>query len=758
MQEDFQGSREPRFSHARDGGATPARPSTPERAPGETLEVEWGDAEITVTGFERFIPDQSSAGERSKAIRAGLNNPCTALSEDAWHAVARAVVHPEALASQLRQQQSGAAASMLVEEHVDGATLRSVHARVWLTELFPGLQPRTGQEALPTQDPDVLGVVTGQGPQAAVRYRYRDRGHLRDHVFQTIAATLRINRYDESILARRVTRAVIAHPVIFEFADGSESVHALAVRDGITRLASAWKVLAGPEAGHEEVAREAVRLLFAERPQRRGAAERPLSQRLAQGREEALAELRGEFLKGVAGDKVSQKAIQIAQACVLPAQIAVGVAAHHGGALRGPDLFDDAVRSILASVHVEFKAWDPAAQNVEVGTRALKRVVQGGVGGWTGAELQDLYDLAVGRKRPSATPDVFRDDRIPGTSLWRAVYLVHALTRPGFFASLKHHAKEIKGDKRMGVPGFAGLLGPMIDLPWRAAKQRVLKQARNAWANGGVICHDVLDRDWEPLPTEDFTTLVGPAAAGDADALNTLAVAGGVALIADKLITRNVGSAVGVTVPFRADVHKVVGGLAAADNEKGLWTLALAANRFDAGRLPLNALTDKQFERRTDDSDSDDRYEMVAVDLAAPDRVSRDGANAPVLLSQYEVVFVSDPERAALEEDQRKALDPEAEAQKSLPEQLADERRSLATRLDLARQSLDRLVALGADSGTWHPMGTYEDWAKLHTTAIEVQNILFNHAPEAPGQEDDEAYEVANAYEEDHDDEGGDGY
>ncbi|WP_058046179.1 hypothetical protein [Streptomyces roseifaciens] len=711
--------------------------------PAETFKVKWGDGdeEITVTGFKRFMPEQSAAGERTKVVRAGQANEYTDLSEDAWHAVARAVVHPEALASQLRQQQAGAAASMLVEEHVDGATLRSVHARVWLTELFPGLQPRTGQEALPTPDPEVRGVLSERGPQAAVHYRYRDRGHMRDHIYQTIAATLRINRYDESILARRVTRAVIAHPVVFEFEDGTEPVHALAVRDGITRLASAWKVLAGPSASSEEVAQEAVRLLFAERPQRRGAAQRPLSQRMAHGREDVLSELRGEFLKGVAGDEVSLKAVQIAQASVLPAQIAVGVEAHRGGSLRGPDLFDDAVRSILASVHVEFKAWDPAAQNVEVGTRALKRVVQAGARHWEPVELRDLYDLVVGRKDASATPAVFRDDRIPGTPLWRAVYIVHALTRTGFFEPLKHYAKEIKGDKRMGVPGFAGLLGPMVDLPWRAAKQRVLKQARNAWGNGGVLCQDVLHGDWDPVPTEDFTTLVSRAMAGDDNARNTLAVAGGVALIADKLVTRNVGSAVGIAVPFRADVHKVVGSLARSDNEKGLWTLALAANCFDAERLPLNALTEKQFEKGNDGSVAGDHYEVVSVDLASPDRINRDGAGAPVPLTQYEVVWISDPGRAALEESERKATDGEAGTSKSIPEQLAGERSSLDTRLDLARDSLDRLVALGAESGTWHPMGTHEEWTKLHTKAIELQNILYNHAPVVPSAEDEDAYD-----------------
>ncbi|MCC3769892.1 hypothetical protein [Streptomyces sp. UNOC14_S4] len=749
MDEELQGLQYPHFSDAVGADEVEEPTVTVRLDPAETIPVVWGASEVTVTGFERVMPEQSSAGERAKAVRAGERNPYTRLSDDAWHAVARAVVHPEALAGQLRLQQAGSAASMLVEEHVDGATLRSVHARVWLTELFPGLQPRTGQEHLPTADPDVLGVLDGESPQAAVRYRYRDRSHLRDHILQTFEATLRINRYDESILARRVTRAVIAHPVVFEFEDGTEPVHALAVRDGITRLASAWKVLAGASASSVEVAQQAVRLLLAERPQRRGAAERPLSQRMAQGREDVLAELRGEFLKGVAGEQPSARAIQIGQASVLPAQIAVGVEAHRGGSLRGADLFDDAVRSILASVHVEFKAWDPSAQNVEVGTRALKRVVQTGVDDWETDELQGLYDLVVGRKSFSSTPDVFRDDRIPGTPLWRAVYIVHSLTRESLFEPLKRYAKEIKGDKRMGDKGFAGLLGPMVDLPWRAAKQRVLKQARNAWQNGGVLCPDVLRDGWVPTPTADFTTLVDRALVGDISARNTLAVAGGVALIADKLIARNVGSAVAANiVPFRADVHKIVGGLSQADNEKGLWILALAANAFDAGRLPLNSLTEKQFEKQHDDTVPGDHYELVSVDLDAPDRVRRDSADAAEPLTQYEVVATSDPQLAAQMEGERRASDNELGREKSIPEQLADERRSFESRLDLTMRSLERLMTLGGESGTLHPMGSYEEWVKLHSRAIDLQNVLYNCAPEDPSEEGDEWPEDGESEEE----------
>ncbi|NEB07074.1 hypothetical protein G3I78_49905, partial [Streptomyces sp. SID13726] len=126
--------------------------------------------------------------------------------------------------------------------------------------------------------------------------------------------------------------------------------------------------------------------------------------------------------------------------------------------------------------------------------------------------------------------------------LWRSVYLVHAVTRPELMELLKDQAKAIKGGKRMGLKGFAELLGPLIDIPWRSHKKLVTTQARNAWNNGGVLTRDVTG-EWAPVATHDFTTLVEPALAGDGNARCTLAVAGGIALIADKLLTRNVGSA-----------------------------------------------------------------------------------------------------------------------------------------------------------------------------------------------------------------------
>ncbi|MBZ9642969.1 hypothetical protein [Streptomyces sp. PSKA30] len=733
------------------------------------ITVDWGKETVVVSDFPRELPEASDVDDRNRLVRAGTAQRLTGLTEDAWHAVARASTAPALVAHQLRPP-SGNGDGLLLEEHVEGATLRSVHSRVWLSELFPGIQPRTSQEKLDVDDPKVLGKAEGDRPLALLRYRYRNRQHLWDHVKQTLSVTLHRNSYAESILARRVTRALIVHPVLFEFEDGEESVTALVARDGITRLASAWKVLSGADLTHEEVAEQAANALLTERARSAGEPAKPLTQRLALGREEYRKRVHEEFSAAIAAagtaGPVPARAVCIAQTYLVPAHIAVGIEAHELSALRVADVFDDALRSILASVHVEFKPWDEAAKNVEVATRALKLVVQTRAAEW-GMEklLQDVHALATGRIAETAVPEVFEDQRIPGTALWRAVYLVHALTRPPLHEELKTRAKDIKNDRRMSTKGYAGLLGPVIDLPWRSEKGSALAQARNAWSNGGVLCADVLADGWDVVPTDDFTSLVEPALQGDVHARCTLAVAGGIALIADKLLTRNVGSAVAPVrqagkVPFRADVSVVIGGLAAQNNTHGLWLLAHAAQRFQASTLPDNTSARPRLAHPSNATP----YQHVAIDLTTTDRIARDGGTERALVT-WDVVYASDEGRA--KEQIRKLVQlhgsatggvvplagsapsggvvtpasapvPANGTSKPSPAQLIEEeRRALAKRLQEARESLDVLENLGRGR-TFPPLlGAVEEWSKLHEAAIEIFKYIDDHNPTRTSDPDD---------------------
>ncbi|QES50643.1 hypothetical protein DEJ50_25220 [Streptomyces venezuelae] len=697
----------------------------------QTFTFLYENEQFTVSGFERSLPDLSSVSERGALVKAGLTSTGTALGLDSWHAVARAIVSPDSAAAQLRAQKGRLAA--LIEEHVEGATLRSLHTRAWLTELFPGLQPRTGQEALPIEDPHVLGDIDDTGkPLACVVYTYRDLAHLRAHLRQTIAATRRANPdpYDQSILARRITRAVIAHPARLEFTDGSEPIDVLVVRDGITRLTSAWALLTGEDSpGPEQIARTATDLLLAEKPQRRGM-EKPRSQRMAVGRQEALAGLQAEFYQGLGSQHPADRSVRLGQTLVVPAQITVGLRMHGATGLPAEEVFDDAVRSILASVHVEFKVWESAAQNVEVGSRALRRVHLSGQ--TETALLEGTVGLALGRRSPEELPQIFNDQRIPGTPLWRAVYLVHQLTRPEVFDQVKRHAKDIKGTRRMTTPGYAELLGPIIDLPWRGAKSATLKQARNAWANGGVLSKAVMG-EWSPVPCEDFTTLVPPALAGDRDAQRTLAVAGGTALLTDKLVTRNVGSAVGNTVPWRTNVDQLIAGL--AENEEGLWLLAVAANAFDAERECANSFSPAQLLSR----DQAEMYTIPDVDLARPDRLRRDrGGVAALALTPWRLVLASDPVRARELEDEEEGEDTELD----IAELIETKRRALVRAIETAEEKLDDLLACVASpeakQTTLTAFGSLPEWEPIDDRVRALAAVIYNHRPEALDEDDED--------------------
>ncbi|MFF5925545.1 hypothetical protein [Streptomyces hydrogenans] len=769
-----------------------------------SLDIEWGKETIQVSNIARQLPADPTEEQRSAVIEAARRNEGIRLPEEALAAIAAATIQPGALAVQM-QPAEGDPHGVLMVENVEGATLRSAVTRVLMSELFPGIQPRTGMEVMEVPDPQVQGITQDGRPSASVEYHYEDIDHLANHVWQTVHGTLSKNDYAASIATRSITRNLIAHPVRITFEDGTEPLHALIVRDGITRLASAWSVLAGPGADPAAAADLAKDSLLgglttaSERGKGPG-----LAQRLADSRRKWREGLRTEFDEEVRKQVPETRIAQIFQSYAVPAQIAVGIEGHTERLLSAEDLFDDAIRSVLASIHVEFKQWEEAAQNVEVITRALKRVIQSGDPRWSTSQLQDVYGLAVGRIPVAELPQVFGTaGDPPATALWRAVYLISALSKPALLEELKDQAKAIKGGKRMSVKGFSGLLGPMIDLPWRSRKRLVNSQARNSWSNGGVLTSAVTG-EWNPVPTDDFTTLVEPAMRGDIDARCTLAVAGGVALIADKFLTRNVGSSLDSPkekggVPFRLDTYKVVEGLSQPGNALGLHLLAMAANTFRSDDLPLNAVAKQSLTGKDPADPSQKPYVYFNVDLEAEDKVARTSDGVPVMLYEWDVVAASDPDRARQIADAKNpaptpaapaATTPEdsgASTGKTGPEEsgprsggsgaasadttstvatltagvpaarsqtsatlppsqrAAELRKHLQLHVQAARDTLDRLLPLASEVGEHTPLvplGTLDDLLKLIVgIQADVEHLRRNTAPGGGNGREDAAYD-----------------
>lgn len=630
---------------------------------------------LQITNMRDRLPEESSVTDRNALVKA-VTQACN-LNVDAAHAIARAVVFPKVAAQIARE-------GHLVEETAQTATLGALAGSgVYLHEVFPLLQPRSGGSPVTVPHPAVRGLVDDDGrPEAAVSLTFRDHTHLEDYLKQTVVETRNLgSRYDDSILSRRVGRPILVHVARLDFTDGSESVWVLLVRDGLTRVVSSWAARLNAQATADEIADSMVSELLAVKTSTRRTD--TATQERARGRAQHAAQARARFSAGMAGAHPSEDAIRVGQTFTLPAQMFIGVTAGTIEGLPAEEVFDDAVRSVIGSIHVEFRGWDQAAEQVEVLDRAMRRAVH------AGKLPPAVVELATGIRPPTDTGEVFGDPAIPGTPLWRAVYLIAELCSPQTYAALKREMRSLIGISSIRDRRFVGHLGPVIDLPWRMTKSHTLKTARRAWSAGGPIPSSVIRDAWTPTPTGDFTVLVPRALAGDTNARNTLMVAGGIALVTDKLLTSNVGSALtSGAVPFRADPDTIVAGL--GTTEEGLWLLARAANAFDPDRKAVNSFTDTELAANPDLGAG--AYVVPRVDPRNPSRMETDQAGMPKHLNVGQVVTVSDRHRAAEAIKDAKARAATDQPEKTDAERISEARRQMESAI---AQATDRAKELG---------------------------------------------------------------
>ncbi|MEV0290993.1 hypothetical protein AB0H36_43275 [Kribbella sp. NPDC050820] len=697
-----------------------------------TLDI-GGDEPLVVTNFVSTLEAPTFAKDRNGLVKAGLASPASGLDADGLHAVARAVTSPAAGAVLLKN-------NLATSEVVGANGLNMLPNRVWLTEVFPVLQPRALGSASDVRPPQVKGLLAEDGTAEPVTVMtFDDHDHLSATMKETVRQTLTMGRdYGPSILAKRVSRPILTHVARLEFTDGSEPFLVLTGRDGITRAVRSWANLLPADATHDEIATHIADNLLASKAGSAGRNDATANQ--ARGREAYQKSLRAEFAEGMADGKPNEKAIRIGQTFTLPAQVIVGITEHGTSPVAPEERFDDAVQAMIASVHSEFQPWHTAASDASVIHRALPRAVH------DKALDPEVADLATGRLTVADVPTVFGDPDIPATALWRAVYLICWLCAPTEFNGIKKHLRALLGRASVRNRAYVMHLLTLIDLPWRAAKSHTEKQTFRAWRNGGPIPTEILGVDWNPVPTTDFTELV-PIALDDDDedqtnARYTLQVAGGLALITDKLLMANVGSAVDVeSVPFRSDVDDVISGL--GDTEYGLWLLAHAANAFQADKYATSAYTKRELNSNPALVKGAYRVPMPSAD--DPSTVVTDNTGQPRPLTPWIVVEASDPARAA-----RAKADEEAEAEakkKAKPKGTAAERAAdLRKRINGALADSVEALTLVTDIAQKNPavgppLGTYAEWTTMNTTAQQISVLIFsNPSPQqamAVGQADD---------------------
>jgi hypothetical protein len=680
-----------------------ADPANEPRNQPVTLDVD-GEP-VVVTNFRRALPEAAPAKDRVAFVRAGERKHL-ALDEDALHAAGRVFVDPSTVARMVDND-------LLSQEVVGTAKLMVAPHFAYLTELLPLIQPRAGSAPRDVDPPRMIGNVAegedgGAHPDAMVVFRFRDEQQLIAQVIQTVRQTLELGKnYAPSILTKRVSRPVLAHVVRIAFDDG-RSFDIVVVRDGITRVVSSWRALY-PKLTAAELADKIVRSLLASKPSRRPHDTETAVR--ARGRDEQQKQLRGQFAEGMATGEPNERAIRIGQTLTLPVQMIVNFVVDGGGPVPVEQQFDDTVQSLVASVHGEFEPWDQSASHAAAILRALPRAVH------DDAVASEVAEIAAGFRDVSEVPDVFDEDA-PATALWRAVYVVAWLCNPDEYEGIKKHLRDLLDVTRITRGTYVSHLMTLVDLPWRSSKADTRIQARRAWNNGGPVPHHLLGTRWDPIPTSDFTTLVPKAMQGDSDARATLQVAGGIALVTDKLLLSNTGSALASgEVPFRANVNEIVANL--GNTDAGLWLLARAANAFQADRRAANSYSEKEWLKNP----PTDAYDIPDVDLDSPHEEPPRGAER-VRLTPYRVVLVSDPVRAAIAEAEAEKSEAATEnATEPSSEKAHRYRELLKKNIEAATSSLSSLVKLGKADPSVHPLLVdTATWQELDQAARKMSN------------------------------------
>lgn len=685
---------------------------------------------VTITNFRPNLPDPAPAKDRVAFSRAGSAFGLS-LGDDGLHGAARALTQPAIAAQAVR-------AELLTHEVIGPAMLTIFQSPVYLTELLPLIQPRAGAAPRDVDPPKVTGCVTGDGaPEAMIVIRFKDEAHLAAQLRQTVRQTRAMGRdYAASILTKRVSRPILTHVARIEFDDGSDPFVVTVVRDGITRVVSSWATIY-PDVQVDDLGDLMVDALLASKRSRR--TEESATAVRARGRDVIQQELRARFVQGTAGNRPTEEAIRIGQALTLPAQMIVSLSNVGAPGVPAGQQFDDAVQALVASVHGEFQPWDQSASDAAAILRALPRAVH------DDALDEEVAHIATGYSPLEKMPEAF-GETTPVTPLWRAVYLVAWLCNPAEFSGIKKHLRDLLGVSQIRRNAYISHLMTLIDLPWRNTKHHTQQQARRAWNNGGPIPHDLVDTTWDPVPTTDFTTLVPKALTGDDNARNTLRVAGGIALVTDKLLMSNTGSALASDeVPFRADVNDIVADLGRNDNEAGLWLLARAANAFRADQKAINSFTPKELLRNP--GFRANTYVVPRIDPVDSTALAIDNTGQPERLTTYEVVHVSNPERSAEEREKRKPTAKPRAGKETDTAKAVRLRGNINTAIHTALNDIKALRGLANINGAVNPvLGDHAAWTALSSAVQEIQGLVFMSKPperspfciEPDGLEDEE--------------------
>jgi hypothetical protein len=658
-------------------------------------------------------PDARNTGDLKRALRA---NPRVNLDGDAIEVAAGVFVDAPRVRRLVAVQDGMDGLASLVAGQTE---LLVVEGQAILDRLLPLNNPRIGH--LPTGPiaPPLLGAIDSDGnPLAQAEMRFSSLADARNLVARTATDTLKVPGadYSESILTHAVMTPIEAVLTRLTFDDETTPFVVAAITDGASRATSAMKARMDSDGGSMSVARSDVGEAFAAA--------------LTSSPREALRVFRRAaetYNAMLARGGITMRVLRDGKTLTVPLRLVVGAVFAQGSSTEA---LPAAIATTQSARHITVNPWQDAAQDAMVARRMVGHLAS------RGFISKHVVRLVDGQADEADAAAVFGHTWFGHSSskslvsrgrvkpLWRAVGIVHALTRPDVFEEAKRFIRSDIGLRSVKRERYAGMLGVLIDLPWRPVKPATLATARNAWRDGGVLT-DMVMGTWQPIPT-DATTLAAQADEGGTDARITLLVAAGTALLADGVLTRDTGSKVtDGRAPYRMTPPALLAAL--LDTEHGRRQAAAVMDTFDPDRQGGDGAG------RSGDAE----YTYLLVD--ARGAAVPDGASVKVLMER-DLFDQADPERAGAGTAEHAAR-PARQPGKVTSERRNELRRTNA--LDYITKAKREVDALAQEIQRFplqlseHPLGTREEWDTLKTRANRLYERVLSVAPPADRQSDD---------------------
>lgn len=683
--------------------------------------------ELHIQRFPNHRPYSSSKAVQGLKRALQSNNRVT-LDEDAIEVVAGLFADPARIARIAGCDRNG----------VDGlAQVKSAHTELYIIEgevdfsrLVPLVNPRLGH-LNDNLVRSLQGALTADATQLAqAEIRFADPTEAKHLIGETSVRTLEQKGadYSESILTHEIMTPIEVVLVRVLFDDDTPSVVVPMPFDGISRTVSTQKVALGGKPGNQGAG--LTDKLREEFQRRLGVESAKAVKRFRSAVQSYNAELdrRG----------VTMSVLRTARSLTVPVRLIVG-----GDFLTdSPEALPSAIATLQSARHISINPWHDSAEDAMAAHRMVVNLANNH---HVGSTLLNLVDNRADRedavRQFGPDADLVLGEHGWVSPLWRAVALIHTLTRTTPFKEGKRFIRSDLGIQRVGKDKFGGILGVLVDLPWRSSKPATLSSARKAWRNFGVLTNEVWD-NWTPIVAKP-EELATRALEGDHDARMTLLVAAGTAVIADGILTRDTGSkADDGRTDYRATPNVLLSNL--LNEEHGIRQAATIVSHFDP---------DSQ------GGDGGDSRETYIYPLVHPSGQHVIDGTVSKAVKEGDLFRQADPERAEEEESERRKRQQQDRPQKISPEQRNGYRRSaLGRHLQKAQDTVSSLCNEIAEFGSGklrqHPFGTPEEWKALQVRTRELnENLLTSSPPPVPvdaessgeREDDDEGEDTAVA-------------